>query len=297
MDSSLQVQLNKFLHREAPVHGICLYRLLVGTLVFLESASWLPYTRELFSNQGFHVANLDWMPAPPPALAFLLCLAMTLAGLCVALGLFTRPAIAVTLALWSYFYSLDSINEKAAQTIVIIVLTILFFSRCGDRLSLDDARAARRGKRAKGTSSIFFQRLLQVEFAQIYFFSGVAKMTNPEWVSGTTFYWILNGRWATPLGTFLSAQDLNIVARAGGLGTILFELFMGFLLLTPFTRPVAIAMGLGFHVGIQLTLWIGTLGCHFISALLAVMPEPETIQARTEQLSAFLSRTRKLSKN
>lgn len=280
-----------YLHRQAPVDSLALYRILIATLICLEAAGWLPYARELFSNQGFHIPNATWMPAPTPIAAYALCLMLVIAAFSMAIGFMTRYAIAVTWLIWIYFYSLDSINEKAAQTIAIIALAVLFFSACGNRLSLDNFLRRKRGlPELPGQASVFPQRLLQFEFAQIYFFSGVSKLMNPDWVNGNAFYYILNGRWATGVGIFVSSMHPNIIARAAGLGTILFELFIGVLLFIPPIRPVAIAAGVVFHSGIQMTLWVGTLGFHFISALISLFPQPETVEKRIRDVRGFLKR-------
>lgn len=270
--------LNAF-HREVPVQALCLYRALLGSVLFVESLSWLPHTTELFSNAGFHLPNIAGTPAPPPALALFLGIAITLSALGVALGMFTRAALALSLLLLTWVYCIDSLNEKTAQTISIIALSVLLFTPCNARYSLDHWLRRRAGKPEEpGVTSIFAQRLLQIEFAQIYFFSGIAKMTNPEWVNGSVFYRVLNGRLATPLGIYISSFDPNLLARAGGLGTILFELFQGLFLFLPFMRPIAIGMGLLFHAGIQSTLLIGSLGAHFVIALLILFPEPESVK-------------------
>lgn len=276
--------MTNYLHRQAPVYSLCLYRAALGLLIVYDALTWLFHTTELFSNQGFHIPNVWSVPHPTPALAFGLCLLLVLSGLMVAAGLFTRVAIFCTLAIWGYFYCLDSINEKAAWTIVMIVLTALFFSDCGNRFSLDHwLRRRAKLPEAPETSSIFVQRLLQLEFMQIYFFCGISKITNPDWVNGSIFYRLMNCRWATDLGIWASTLDLNIPARMGGLGTILFELFVGVFLFFPSTRRWAIAVGVCFHLGIQATLSIGTLGFYFMTALLILFPEPETIAGQMKK--------------
>lgn len=283
------MRLMNFLHRRVPVDSLCLYRAALGLVIFIESLGWLIHSRELVSNWGFHVPNLAWLPVPSPFLADLLCLTLVIGSLMVMVGLFTRFAIALTWSCWSYIYAIDSINEKAAQTIVMVVLLFLFFSACGNRFSLDNHLRKRRGlPEYDGEMSIFILRMLRFEFANIYFFSGLAKMTYPEWVNGTTFARVLNSRWATPLGIWLSSLQLNLPARIGGLGTVLFELSEGFLLQIPGTRYYAIVLGVLFHTGIQATLFIGTLGSHFIIALLLLFPEPEFVADLVKKWSASL---------
>lgn len=268
--------LNRLLHRDVPLDALGAYRAAFGFTLFAEACSWLPHAAELFSYEGFHIPQLAGMPAPPPGLALLLVLALCASSLSFCLGLFTRASGMATLLLWTYLWCLDSLTEKAAHTIAMVVLAVLLLAPCANRFSLDRLRRLRRGlPDLPGTGTLYWQQLLRLQFAQVYFFSGVAKMMNPEWVNGGVFYNVMNGRLATPLGIFVSEVDSYLFARAGGLFTILFELSVGFLLLVPATRPFAIAAAVCFHLGIQASLQIGSLGAHFVLALLLLMPSPE----------------------
>ncbi len=295
MGGQSSMRLLTHFHRNVPADSLCLYRAFLGGVLTAEALSWLPHTTELFSNVGYHIPNVIGTPAPPPWLALFLGLSLMISALGVAVGFLTRASIALTLVLWSYIYCLDSLNEKTAQTITIIALVILFFTPCGARYSVDDFLRRRRGQQRESAElSVFTQRLLQIEFAQIYFFSGIAKMMNPEWVSGAVFYRVLNGRLATPIGVAISSLDSDLLSRAGGLGTILFELSQGFLLFLPLTRAFAIVNGLFFHAGIQSTLYIGTLGAHFILALLLLFPEPESVARAAGWLLPMVKKKLKL---
>lgn len=283
-------RVSHHLHREAPVHALCFYRAAFGLILLLEALAWLPHTTELFSSEGFHVPQLAGMPAPPPGLAFVITLLLCVCAALLTAGLFTRAAAALTLFFWLYLWTLDSLTEKAAHTLAAVVLTVLFFSPCMYRFSLDRVLRRRRGQADfPESASMFCQRLLQLQFAQMYFFCGVSKMINPDWVNGNVTYRVMNGRLATPFGVLLSRLDSYFFARAAGLGTILFELFEGFLLFLPYSRPIAMAAALGFHLGIQSTLYVGSLGAHFMLAVLVLFPRPESSRAWIERgLSRFL---------
>jgi hypothetical protein len=266
--------LNTF-HRRVPIDSLCLYRAALGFLIFVESAQWLPYSVELFSNAGFHVPHIPGFPTPEPLIAFNLVLALMGTSLMVCLGLFTRTSLAVTLVLWSYLYGIDRLNEKSAHTIAMLGLFLLLFSACHQRYSLDNWLRKRRGlAEYPGEASIFMLRILQLAFANIYFFSGLVKMQNPQWVDGTAFTQVLNCRWVSPIGTMIYKLQLPVIGRIGGLFTILFELFEGFFLLTPQTKYFGIALGLFFHGGIEVTMRIGSLGWHMMIALVFLFPDP-----------------------
>ena len=96
--SSLRRFEEDFLHRPIPVEPLCLYRVGVGILLFLEAATWLPHTRELFSSDGFHLP-LWPLVHPSPALAAAACvdpdrrLALPLSGALHPLGQRLRPGL------------------------------------------------------------------------------------------------------------------------------------------------------------------------------------------------------------
>jgi hypothetical protein len=262
--------------RQAPVDSLCLYRAGFCLLLLADAASWLPHAEELFSSEGFHLGLLAPL-APPPALATFLCAALAASALLAAVGLWTRASLAVTAVLWSFLYAIDQINEKAITSIAILVLAILLASPSAARYSLDDWLARRRGlERRPGTASIFPLRLLQLEFAQVYFFAGLVKLFVPGWRDGTIPLRSLRSQWATDLGVWISGWAPEILIRAGGWGTILFELTAPFCLFIPRARAAWIAAGVLFHAAIAATLSVGSLSPHFILALLLLFPAPET---------------------
>ena len=266
------------LHREIPVEALCVYRMGFGLLIFLEACSWYPDTRELFSSDGFHVP-LWRLGAPSPGAAAAACVALILASLCLSAGLFTRWANAAALVLWTALVAQDQINAKAIHAVVIVVLSLLLLTPCGAACSLDARRARTRGEaRPEPTCCALGYRLIQVEFAQVYFFCGVTKMTNPDWVNGSVFYDVFTSRWATPLGLWVSGWIPPLAARAGGLGTILYEILAGFLLFQRSLRPWVIVAGVLFHLGIQSALSVGFLGPHFILALVILFPDPQGVR-------------------
>ncbi len=266
-----------FWHRHVPVDSLCLYRAGFGAMLCIEALSWLPYTTELFSNQGFHVGPLARL-APPPAVALALCLFLVVATACVAAGWRVRAALAASLLLWSCLCFIDAFIIQSIHRMAIVVMTILLFSACDARYSVDDWIRRRRGwPRRPATACIFPLRLLQLQFAQAYFFTGLAKWTNPEWHDGTVFARCLRSRWASEVGVWVSGWIPPLLVRIGGPATIVYELLAGFLLFVPKVRPWMIACGLLFHLGIDAVLAIGSLGKHFMWALLLLYPDPETV--------------------
>jgi hypothetical protein len=276
-------RLEGALHREIPVEAIAVYRAGVGLLIFLEGCTWLGHTRELFSSDGFRLPHGAIVPLPAP-FALLVSAALVVAALAMTLGLFTRATNACVLVLWTFLVEEDGIDQKAIHVILVVVLVLLLFSPSGAAFSLDALR--RRTPQAR-TCRAFVYRLIQLEFAQVYFFAGLTKMTTPSWVSGDVLFHVFSGRWATPLGIWISGWLSPLAARAGALGTILYELFAPVLLFVPCVRPWVITAGVLFHLGIQATLSIGFLGPHFLLALLVLFPEPEAVRSVLDWMLRF----------
>ena len=266
-----------FWHGPVLLDSLCLYRAGFGLLLCGEAVTWLPHTTELFSADGFHLGILARF-APPPPVAFLLCLLLVLAAAAVGIGWHTRAALATTLGLWSFLYGIDQINEKAIHSVAIVVVTILLFSACAARYSLDDWLRRRRGlPRCPDHACAFPLRLLQLEFAQVYFFAWISKIASPGWVDGTVLTRALASGWATSLGVWVSGWLPGLAAGLGGLLVITYEVLAPFLLFVPRARPWVLGAGVIFHGGIQATLSVEFFGLHFLLALLLLYPDPAVI--------------------
>lgn len=277
--------LEQWLYEEVPVDALCLYRIGLGMLIVVECLLRLPHTVEFFSNQGFHLGPLAGL-APAPLAAMTLSFALIFFAMMVMAGYLTRLALAITLGLWSYFFLVDMINEKAAHSIVMVMLGFLLFSDCDARFSVDDwLRRRRQLKRKNGRTSIFVQRLMQVYFLQGYFFSGLVKVMNPDWISGVVLQRIFMGRWATPLAVKLSGVLGSTAFHLLSLCVIIYETILSPLLWVRSVRAAVIIAGICFHLTTSLTLHVGSLSWHFILALVFLFPDPRTVRRVLEKIS------------
>ena len=130
-------------------------------------------------------------------------------------------------------------------------------------------------------------RLLQLQFAQVYFFAGLTKVFAAGWPAGTVLSLSLSSRWATEFGLWLAPQTPEVVTRALSIVTILYELVGPWLLFVPWARPWVIALGLSLHLGIQCALGVGWLGPHFALALVTLYAEPESLRRIYCRVVAF----------
>ena len=267
---------------------LCLFRASFCILVCAESITWIPHTDELFSSQGFHQGPWGYL-APSPLMAKFLCLALVFVAFSSATGFLTRSSLFVTLVIWTFFFGLDQINEKALHSIVIINLIILLFSASHARLSLDDFLNIKNNRRRLAADgSQLSLRLLQVQLCQVYFFSGFVKLCNNSWVSGETLSQILTSRWATDMGVWFSGILPPAAFYLISISIILYELFAGVCLFIPQVRNYFIVFGVIFHALTLLLFYVGYLGLHYLAGLVILFYDPARLDSCLRGISQKL---------
>ena len=247
---------------------IGLYRIGLGFIISILLMTWAPHWSELFSNEGFHLGPLaSWAPSPIVCLG--LGIVLSISTLMMTIGLLTRSATGVTLMIFTFLYGIDFINERALSSIIVVSLTIGFFSPWGDYLSLTSYRRSREAPSAsKYLGNPIFTRLWQMQLLQMYFFSGLIKTMYPSWLDGSVLKQIFMGRWSRELGLWLSSVLPDYVYPILTIGTITLELLFPLLFFFKKTRLLAVLLGLLFHLFIQVTLYIEYLGIHSMLCLI-----------------------------
>jgi hypothetical protein len=150
------------------------------------------------------------------------------------------------------------------------------FGNSGGIWSLDRWLAIRRGNDALPQATVgtnIAVRLLQLHMCVIYLFGGIGKMRGDMWWDGSALWfafatleyqsldmtWMVNHRWLLALLTHV---------------TVFWETFYCFLVWPKLTRPIAVGMAIGVHLGIAACLGMKTFGLVMIIGNLAfVYPE------------------------
>ncbi len=281
-------RLHALIHSTDDGRRLALIRIALGLIVLIETLIHLPYTLELYSNLGFHQGQ--W-PAPPPWLAYTFVIAALVGAAMITLGWRTRTALLAIFVIRAYLLGVDSINEKAASSLILVLILTLLFSEAGKCWSID-------AKVAKSSSNLSVSKLplyyLQFHFAQMYFFAGIVKMLHPEWPSGVALSRILLSRWSTDWGTYIGLSLPIEGMRLLSLATIVFEITAPWLLFFSKARFFVIPLGLAFHLGIQMSLSVGTLGPLFWLALILIFPSAETILSRVSKLENMVTHMKRL---
>ncbi len=219
---------------------------------------------------------------------------------CLALGLFMRPAIVGLLALQGYVFFSDAVNFRNHPYFFLLVLGLLLFSPADESVSFKSIRRIYNN----GSFSIdaligpirplTFQRLIMVQICLVYFLAGLQKI-NPAFLDGsvladelttTVQHW---GRWGIvlPWGeTVIQLQDIIMtpnVLMTASIVTLLIELVLPVTLWFPRTRVASFIAGIGFHLFIGFLMHIPQFSVAMIGSYLLFL-EPETLPALARRL-------------
>jgi hypothetical protein len=189
-------------------------------------------------------------------------------------GFRTRLATAIT---WGLLISLQSRNPLVLQGGDVLLRCLLFwamFLPLGACWSIDRARAREEPLASRSVLSVGGAALI-LQIALVYIYGGFRK-SSPVWTTdGTAVAYALSlAPFSTTLGTWL--LGFPALLKAMTFATLYLERFAPFLLLMPigggWLRLAVVAMFIGFHLGLALTMHLGPFPWVCIAAWLALVP-------------------------
>jgi hypothetical protein len=255
-----------------------------GVFCLLRGPANLPLLDELLPAEAA-AAWRDW--CDEPAHAVWMFGVLVAAAACLTLGLCTRTATVVAWALFVSFNQRLLYLLNGGDSMMRCALFYLMFAPSGavwslDRLLRDRSRtpepASSAAQGTKGSEPVLIPawpvRLMQIQLALVYFFTGVAKL-GWDWIDGEAVYWVLNDftltRWpyhCLPVPIFV-CQMLSWM-------TLIFEIGFSFFVAVaaphrlvvhvrrfrlavtvPALRPWVLLVGLALHLGVLIHTEVG----------------------------------------
>jgi hypothetical protein len=275
---------NRFFYAAAGGQRIAAFRILFALFLLGYFGSMLRHVELMFSNQGVYTPYLIPDVAPAPPIAWALFAAMLLCTGLLLVGYRAELAARALLGLFLYHYFLQlAVKESVFDRLIVMDLLVLSFADSGRLWGLDA------GRPATAAANVWAERLLMTQAVLLYTGSGLWKVFNPAWHTGTLLRSTLQSMFATPLAFALVRQDLSAQVWTAFSWTIIaFELSLGPLLLIRKTRPLALALGTTFHLFNCFVLVIP----EFLVAMATypVFIEPSTLQRWRDSIVRFSSR-------
>ena len=244
--------------------------------------NYLSTAFKTFNTGFFPPSFIDLVQKSPDALVIFFVWAFVITWFCFLIGLFSQLSCILMTACCYYFYALNCFH---IGTLSWDILLVTLFLMCvtpyhGDYFSADallkgDVEAWRHKR------PFFIQRLLQLQIASTFFFTGLCKITGPgNWISGNPVYCLMNYPDAGVTKYFILKEWMALhphFCYAVGLMVVAAELAMPFLLFHPGTRRSAIVLGFFWHILLVLTLDVPAIFLFLFPAQMLLFTHPQKI--------------------
>jgi hypothetical protein len=270
---------NRFWFNEIPPHVYALLRILFGVLGLLALLAVSDVTTFWAPDGLVPGAGQDsWRSKLPGGIGGYVFGAALLSALLashVAMIVGYRSRVAVTLCFFANLVQSqwNGLPLSGAHQVTRMVLFGLLWADTGAVWSVD----ARRRDGSTPTAPIWPLRLIQFQIAIVYLSTGIWKVANTDWQTGTALLSVLNHNAFRrfPGGLPASMEPLAIV---GTYVTVIWELAFPVLLVNRITRRLVLALGVAMHLGMWLTLEIGPFSPVMLASYCAFL-DPNRVAA------------------
>jgi len=286
-----------FWYSKGSTFNLGLFRILFAISLYVEVSTTTWYS--VFAIEGgFHLPYVWFIqPVTRETFGWLLNLQFPFI-LLLALGLLTRLSCSALLLLQGYVFFADQMNFRNHPYFFLLVLFVLLFSPADDALSLKSILRALKNRRPVIASllgsqqPLTFQRLIQVQVCIVYLYSAFQKL-NFGFLGGTVLevYMkneFLRGRVGKILPAVLSENTLFTLMdflysgqtfMVISLISVILEFGLPLALWFRKTRPFALILGIGFHIGLLVAMDVVTFSLAMIATYLLFL-EPQTLVSR-----------------
>lgn len=239
---------------------------IAGALTHGPKARWIEdaYASSdvIFSRKPINI--VDYVVFTPPSMFVVWALGMLGLGGLARGGRWARPGIVLFVISHWLMLGSEAVNTKGYDRLIT-----------WEALALLLGPISERDLTSKWRSPVG-RWLMLIIFMAIYLANGLQKGLNePHWRDGTALaYNLVDLNFGgTVLGSWLSGWPLACTVL--GWGTLIFEIGFPFLILLRWTNPLILFVGIGFHLGIALTMHVGTFSWIALAAY-PVLLSPET---------------------
>lgn len=281
---------DKLFLAERPSITLSFFRLAVALTVGFHVIPAFFHLDDTFFHTAFKTYNPTFFPPEflklvaqsPDSVVLGFVILFCISWLFFLIGLYSQLSCIVMTLTCYYFYALNAFVVGALSWDILLVTLFLMCgtSYHGDYFSVD---CVRRGipEAYKRRRPYFVQRLLQMQIAFTYFYTGLIKMTGPgNWLSDNPIYYLMNYPVEGVTKQFLLR---DVFAHhpdwcyALGVLIVAIELAMPFLLFYPRTRISAIFLGFIFHITLLLTLDVPAIFFFLFPPQLLLFINPDDI--------------------
>lgn len=245
-------------------HGLAVARILLGVAILGELVSNAPtrgysygatwtgqFTTPTTTFVTFFPYDWIWLIAAHPAGLTALFIIASFGATALILGLYSRIAILVLLTVWVGLTQLTVFTADQSDNLIRIALTFLFFTNADAVFAVRRSRPLRSRSIIRNAAHNGALIVLGAQVCFIYAAGGLYKASGQAWAQGWAIYDPLQVKqfstWPELAHLFTAwAPGVALLTTA----TVLVQTSFPVLLLTTWTRRLALIVVLGFHIGI-----------------------------------------------
>lgn len=282
-------QGHTWLIQSVDVTTLALFRFFFGAIMVWEVLRYFYYNRvaRYYIEPQFYFPYEPFTfltPLPGQGMIYLF-IALGICGGLIAVGLFYRWASILFFVGYTYTFLLDKTQYNNHYYFICLLSFLLIFIEANRKFSLD---AWWRPTWRRDYVPRWQLVLLQAQVFIVYFYGGLAKL-NGDWLAGEPLRIWFSRRTDYPLiGPFLGTEAGVYFFSYSGL---FFDLSVGFLLLWPRTRWLAIVGVLSFNL---MNVWLFSIGIfpYLMIAATILFISPDTLQQVWHRLNPASTATK-----
>lgn len=232
--------------------------------------------REVWPGAHLCLFNLTNDPSAIEFLAYAIPILHLLAAILVMVGFKTNASLLVLLITASSLSFRNLMVVTGADSYQITTLSLLLFSRCGGRYSVDYWLAKRSGKFYRTWSSPAFEYLIRMQLFLLYASAAAVKLMRPIWQEGLALYYVFRQKnfQLFPLPAVFFEPWMS---KVFSYMTLALETAWALLLWFKPIRYPLLALAYVFHLGMHFTLNIPLFQPFVISTLICFV-DPKDIR-------------------
>lgn len=275
---------------ERPSASLGLFRVALAATIGLHVLPTLLHLEDNYLAGAFREPNpsfftygvLAWVDSHPDWLVRTMAWLFAVSWLSFLLGLWTRASAILTALGCYYFYARNSLHVGTLSWDILLVTLFLALltDYLGDSFSLDSARR-QDPEPFRRKRPFFLQRLLQLQIASTYFYTGLHKITaGGNWLLENPYYYLMHD---PPTGVMKSFPFRDFLAAspqlcyALGLACIAWEITLPLWLFWRKTRPWAVAAAILFQFWLLITMHVPTIFFFLFPPQLLLFIDPEKL--------------------
>ena len=254
--TEISKRLNKVSYAYTSIYALVSFRILFGLMMFFSTLRFIfnGWVTDLYIAPKYHFTyyGFDWVQPAGASVMYLLFGLLIILSVFITAGLFYRLSAIAFFCIFTYIELIDKTNYLNHYYFISLVSFLLIFLPANRYFSIDTYLGLTKKTKKVQAWTI---NILKFQLAVVYVFAGISKIN---------YHWLFE---AQPLTNWLKHQsdlpligglmEYNITAYIFSWGSMLFDLFIPFILMNRKYRIFGYLFVIVFHVLTSLMFPIG----------------------------------------